>query len=270
MDNENGCPPGIPTYAEGPLRKVERGRHLLRQVWTLMARWASEHRVYGETLLRPDRRRIDIILRTETEPPLHEAAVLVGDALHNLRSSLDGLIWNLVSANQTAVQNPRHLYFPVVEKRSEWSKALKNLPLSSNAIDVIRSVQPFNYPDLGASPLWLLHRLNIQDKHRGFLVANSGLRWAELSGMTLGLDAGTELHHEAIPVDIERVDGTAIGFMELSRPVWEHAYAPGSVAASLTFKLALNEPGGFIFLNEAIVKFPLFTESLIRDVAACS
>lgn len=94
-------------------------------------------------------------------------AVIVGDALQNLRASLDHLVWRLVEANE---QTPgRNNAFPIKADLTSYRKAaptsLKGV--APRAAALVEQVQPFQ---AGATakrqPLWVLDALAQIDKHR--------------------------------------------------------------------------------------------------------
>jgi hypothetical protein len=102
--------------------------------------------------------------------------LITGDAIHNLRSALDHLAYELVSIH-TKGKGPfdKGLYFPIGENakdfcdRLERASKVKTKPsgviqrIGDDAIKHIRGIEPY---DGGASEfLWHLHQLDIIDKH---------------------------------------------------------------------------------------------------------
>lgn len=97
-------------------------------------------------------------------------SVLLGELLHNLRSGLDHVAWQLVLANGGTPN--KKTSFPVLVKR-------KNAPLqivggiSTQAAALAGDLQPYNNAS-GApeeDPLHVLSTLNNIDKHREFNIA---------------------------------------------------------------------------------------------------
>lgn len=88
----------------------------------------------------------------------------VGDALHNLRSALDHLAWQLVLANGktpgTGTGFP--IYDPAM-KEPESFFARKVQGMGPEAIKAIEDLKPYKG---GNDMLWLLHELDRLDKHR--------------------------------------------------------------------------------------------------------
>lgn len=96
----------------------------------------------------------------------------VGDALHNLRSALDHLAYQLVIANG---EKPRKLTsFPICKTVERYqTTGLRQIEgMRQNAKDAIEAVQPYRGAD-PADTLWCLHQLDIVDKHRVLVTAGS-------------------------------------------------------------------------------------------------
>lgn len=125
--------------------------------------------------------------------------VWIGEAAHNLRSSLDNLLCQLVirrhpksgwrRCQQEKAMFPIYLYGPRTMRRGkpgqrftrDKSIALGKLMGLRNLARVKR-YQPYHRRNgLGLSPLWLLHELNNADKHNLIVIAG-------------GFSAGTALH----------------------------------------------------------------------------
>lgn len=109
-----------------------------------------------------------------TPPPL-SFSVLAGEILYHLRSSLDHLVWQLIIANgkDPAELQPRP-EFPIFWSRKGYESGGKGKikGVSNKAATLIEQFQP--YPRNGdifgfkpvAHPLYIIHTLNITDKHR--------------------------------------------------------------------------------------------------------
>jgi hypothetical protein len=106
----------------------------------------------------------DLITRARaTEQPPDRLSLVAGDALHNARTALDHLAWQLVLAGHGKPGTAT--CFPVGRNLADYQslapKALKGA--SSKAIARIDAVRPWKGGD---DDLWLLHRLDIDDKHK--------------------------------------------------------------------------------------------------------
>ncbi len=104
-------------------------------------------------------------LEPGAEPPT-QSGVIVGDFLHNLRSALDSLAWNLSTRQSTST------YFPIyLAKPKDFHETMGEF--ISDAQNAIEALQPYNDTDPLGNPLWLLHDMSIADKHRGVLATRS-------------------------------------------------------------------------------------------------
>jgi hypothetical protein len=80
--------------------------------------------------------------------PSDEWALIIGDCVHNLRSSLDYIAWELAGANPHDTQ----AMFPIFEAKSKWStRRLKRM--SPEAQGFIESRQPYHAEDPPGTPL---------------------------------------------------------------------------------------------------------------------
>jgi hypothetical protein len=110
------------------------------------------------------------IYRFKFAPIPARIGIIAGDALHNLRASLDYLTWQL--ALKTTEHPSRKTAFPICLRNDDESQRhikslLKNVP--DEARKIIKSFQPYHTGD-DLEPqrhvLWLLHNLSIIDKHQ--------------------------------------------------------------------------------------------------------
>lgn len=150
--------------------------------------------------------RLSWEMRAEvSDPPFDAWGRRFGDAIHNLRAALDNLTWGLASLGGAVPERPAAIQFPIVAERSRWqqeSKRIAELPEPSKR--AIESVQPFQRLQDNVDPstdgLLLLHRLNIEDKHR--LALQPELHPEELShafAVDFGSDANAALN---VPPDV--------------------------------------------------------------------
>jgi hypothetical protein len=111
-------------------------------------------------------------LRFKVQPDTLRWALLLGDALHNLRSALDHIVYAL-AVRQTGRDPPpkmRDLNFPIRSSRDAWNKQADKAiaPLNEPTRAAIKKAQPYNRLKTGQGfmPVWWLRLLNDADKHR--------------------------------------------------------------------------------------------------------
>lgn len=107
-----------------------------------------------------------------TWQPPREWGLILGDCVHNLRSALDHMVWDLVLLNGgtpgTDTEFP--IYLDGTQYGLQHEAARKLGGVSPQAAEIIEQAQPNNAP---THPLWLLRELDIVDKHRTILLTAS-------------------------------------------------------------------------------------------------
>ena len=104
-----------------------------------------------------------------------DVCAIAGDAIQNMRSVLDHLVWDLVLLADG--EPGYHTSFPVYPHKSEFrARAMRGtkdrppqlcgLKPRSRALRLIVAVQPYYSPDPENFWLWLLNRFANHDKHR--------------------------------------------------------------------------------------------------------
>lgn len=141
------------------------------------------------------------------DQPKNEWGLIIGDAVHNMRSAMDHLVWQL---SRQVVDNPsRDIDFPIFATKPTGDalrKRIKHLP--PEARKVIRSLQPYNRPDkAGDHKLYLLSALDNADKHRSLSIVAYGFVLTvqahdKVFSQTFwgGLDDGDEFSIERISI----------------------------------------------------------------------
>jgi len=103
-------------------------------------------------------------------PPAADLSVIIGDCIHNLRSALDNLAFELALAYKGAPL-PSDIEgkagFPTLpaENPAKLDNMLKGIHPDAKAI--IEGLQPYNrWKRATNDPLWQLNKLAVEDKHR--------------------------------------------------------------------------------------------------------
>jgi hypothetical protein len=127
-----------------------------------------------EVVTEIDNEGVNQILRYKLQggkklPP--NLSFIAGDCIHNLRSILDNLVWQLGNLSGCSKTKLRIMGFPACITPQGFAGELNLLScLPQAAIDIIESLQPYQ-PYKGRNepyshPLWILNRLWNDDKHR--------------------------------------------------------------------------------------------------------
>ena len=142
--------------------KVERAKHHFRDLQARYERYQEVERYrvaeYDEADTGDLVRRFEV---TEQPPPLWGA--IAGDCVHNLRSSLDLLVCEMVRANDRPVTPDTAFYIAKSADafRSGYNGKIQGTPKC--AVDLIKKAEPYQGAD---NPFWRLHQLDIADKHK--------------------------------------------------------------------------------------------------------
>lgn len=154
-----------------PLRKIERAHEHL-EVLEQEIREFLESKPYRAT--REENAQVpDYILyafRLEKPAP-RRLGLIVGDVVHNLRSALDQLAWQLA---RCTTETPFHrTAFPIFKERTAATRKLFHQMLRDvppKAREIIEEMQPYHRGDTAEiDPLWILDKLWNIDKHRVIL-----------------------------------------------------------------------------------------------------
>lgn len=142
--------------------------------------------------LRFDRSTSEYVLYVSHMPDLgpffERVSVILGDAIHDLRSALDHLVFELARWNTNdQVRNPREIQFPIVDTPGDFQKAERNLlaEIRPEHRAIIERYQPYHriHEQVAVGPyfhpLAMLRDLSNVDKHRlliTVMVPTSGIQ----------------------------------------------------------------------------------------------
>ncbi len=154
-------------------RRLDRADYHLDRLDEEMHAWREENPY--RTWTEPDVDSTKELLYVEVlkPPPAAELSLIIGDCLHNLRSALDNLVFELaiayVGIDPLTEDRARLLEFPIFGNREmnarECRKKIGSIHPDAQAI--IKGLQPYNRGHRFTNdPLWQLNRLSVEDKHR--------------------------------------------------------------------------------------------------------
>jgi hypothetical protein len=230
-----------------PLLKIERAREHVA---------ALNEKINAYLLKRPFRAVVrqqpylcELQLAVETKLPIpKELSLIIGDVVHNLRSSLDIMMFGLIGHK---VSRPEKLYFPFPKKdtREAIEGAITGAQVhlaGPRIVAAIKSLEP--HPN-GKYGLYGLHELDVTDKHKLILPAwrNTEITQAQLK----------EIH----PLfDCERPDDMTLNFrmprdkavlvatrFQPSGPSWEIEAVQFEAKIQPTFVICFDQSQPFAF-----------------------
>lgn len=133
----------------------------------------------------PDSTRYSVILRVNNEPPLQRWSLKVGDIVHNLRCTLDHLVYAIAihESGQDPPPSENRLMFPICDTSDNFRDECKRrlATLSANANAIIEGLQPYNRPHPNVPPLLsILRNFSNTDKHKLLRLAFASAATAEI------------------------------------------------------------------------------------------
>lgn len=147
---------------DGTRLKLERAKDHLRDFEAATQRFfqTNPYEIVVQDNTHADQRQ-HVVVRADPLPA--SLSLILGDAIHNLRSALDHLIWQLVIAN--GGKPNRNTGFPIWDTKAKYKAGRPGNAqgISQSALKVLYGLKPYKG---GNSPLWTLHQLDITDKHR--------------------------------------------------------------------------------------------------------
>lgn len=153
--------------------KLDRAKEHLVTLSTDVHAYLDSKPYAVEAKRAPDTGRLIYFVAGVRPTPLRIPAVL-GDAIHNLRSALDHLAYQLVWVG-SGRKPSSHVYFPIADDRVKYIEQRRRQikGAAPAAIATLDGLMPYKG---GSDALWRLHKLNIVDKHRVLLTAGSAFQ----------------------------------------------------------------------------------------------
>jgi len=114
--------------------------------------------------------------------------LIIGDAVHNIRTSLDHLAHQLVFVGTKGKGPFTGVYFPVGADSEEYKAKLERIEerLANGTAEAINAIEP--YEGGRGARLWHIHKLDIIDKHKLLLPIGSLNRYRSLSPSQIASD----------------------------------------------------------------------------------
>lgn len=161
---------------QGTILKIERAHHHIAELEGVVRRHRAENIRALNPKLYQNRRK----LRGFGRPVPKYAPLVVGDAIHNLRTALDHCYCALVEANGGTINSRTRFPFHGDRKSAEAAlKGQKDAFLPSKAVIacILDDIKPFKD---GGNDLYGIHRLDIADKHHILIATEVETRIGEL------------------------------------------------------------------------------------------
>jgi hypothetical protein len=223
----------------------------------------------------PETRKM-IYYLSSVDPVPASFATAAGDAIHNLRCSLDHLAQQLYLAGTNGAKGYRNqTSFLITNSAKDFKSSLpgKIEGMRQDAIDAIRALEP--YKGGKGEDLWVLHRLNNIDKHRLIVTVGSSFQ---------SFDIGSYMTQRMVKAFPDRFPG-GLPHMELFiRPAdtlfplktgdelfIDAPDAEANEKMNFRFNIAVNEPGVIEGkpLLETLVEFSNRVSGIVTSFEPC-
>jgi hypothetical protein len=113
---------------------------------------------------------IDFTIRMLVKKPCPPMwSVIIGEIVHDIRSALDHLVYQLVvHATNNPPADDSRTQFPIFDDVAKFQRHSLNMlkGVSNQAATLIKTFQPFSTGEGTNSPLWHVNQLSNIDKHR--------------------------------------------------------------------------------------------------------
>ena len=166
---------------DGARAKIQRAGHHLREIDEAIGQlWAAERDSTSGAFPghKMDEQHL-IVYRPHSAPLDPSFALMVGDFIHNVRSALDHLVFQLAQLHGAPAAAADKTTFPVCLTKKAFDNISKSklVPfISPAALAEIEKFQPYSTGDAEQDVLWVLSKLDIIDKHRLLIVTKSKVR----------------------------------------------------------------------------------------------
>lgn len=171
-----------------PILKLERAKHHINELSGQINSYLSDNPF--EFVIRDDPKANQRTYFVKTKKPIPNSfPLLIGDAVHNLRTALDILIFNMAGEK---TPKPDAVQFPFCKDAVSLERTIEKRQIKfagENVVNAIHALKP--YPG-GDELLCGLHSLDISDKHRLVITAVQIVEFSatELKKLGLPFDGG--------------------------------------------------------------------------------
>ncbi len=150
------------------LQRVERAKEQRRDLETDMRAWAKNG-AYGVGTQPDPQTGQTIFYLGEIKPLTPLSGALIGEIIHSLRTALDHLAYQLfLICRKDPSDDGSKIEFPIYDDtKTTEAKAFR--PIETFRPEIIEAFHAINPCKSGNPLLWVLHRLDIVDKHRRIL-----------------------------------------------------------------------------------------------------
>lgn len=211
-----------------------------------------------------DSRRHSIVLHVRKEPPLRRWSLMISDSVHNLRCTLDHLIY-AIAVHESGQEPPPaadSLMFPIADSPKKFLDAGGRLGKLSGAVrSAIESVQPYNRPHPDLPPLLaMLRDFENTDKHKLLRLAFTSVYLGDVGFKWEGGQEVLELYLNAA----ELRGGSEVVAVTFDRPIPSAEFDRSQFTLIVALWHAKRDPAGPIGSDRS--DFVAVIDSLVNEV----
>jgi hypothetical protein len=158
---------------KGPLLKIKRANHHIANLEPAFQAFRDNDPYTIRREHDADAQKLSFFF-ANCKPLDPDIPILIGEALYQLRSSLDYLVWQLFE-EKSLTPLPKS-GFPIMTTAQGYKARSGAMikGIATSAVDRIEKLQPFHSTKPHTEhPLWVLQELNNADKHRLLIVAQA-------------------------------------------------------------------------------------------------
>jgi hypothetical protein len=200
------------------LAKLGRADEHAQTIKSHLKRWRDSNPYLITREHNAEFTRYSLVAHIAAQPPLVQWSLIVGDAIHNLRSALDHLVYALAIFESHQNPPPCHssLQFTICVSDDEFIKTKRLGRLSDPVRAAIKGFQPYirKHPDLPPL-LSILNKFENADKHKLLQLAFASVAQGDI-GFTGVAPIGTVVEAFANPGEVE--EGTEVVAYTFSKP----------------------------------------------------
>lgn len=145
-----------------PLAKIQRAIHHTNDLRIKIDEYFAK--TPFELVTKSDKKTGEVTHYVRKNHPIPvEFSLIIGDAVHNLRSALDLTMFAMIGEK---ARKPDAVQFPFAKKADDFQNSIKSrqVELAGSAVlNVINQLKPYGG---GNELLYMVHRLDIEDKHK--------------------------------------------------------------------------------------------------------
>ncbi|HIF9115501.1 TPA: hypothetical protein ACX6O9_000063 [Photobacterium damselae] len=154
---------GKEAMVSSALLKIKRAEKHYSELANLLAT-RKAYRYFVETNFKTGMRAT---FSKKDQGVVDEAAVIIGDVVHNLRAAIDHIYWDCTSEFAKSDGERRNIQFPITSNKEAFDKSIRpGLPVRVSELfaDALGELKP--YRENGNNLLCAIHDLDVMDKHK--------------------------------------------------------------------------------------------------------